>query len=423
MENEKRFSVSRLSALLKECFKNPAFKGITVYGEVYSIGGSTYIYIDIGDQGQKQAKSPVLRCAFRPYYGSGYGLENIKEGDIVEIHGNLTYYEHGSGVTLWGDSIKKLEDQTGKSLLEKKEILERLDKLGYLDEKRKKKLPKYVQKVALITSNNSAAYNDMIKTLHDRFPVSTVLYPAIVQGENAAASLSRQLKRAIASDCDCIIIGRGGGSKSDLSCFDDEKLAMMIAESPKVTITCIGHQIDTSIADRVSDYHAITPTEGASLINPSLKDTYETLAESEKNLKEELVSQIDQNVFALDTYEKRLEALSPLSRLASSRTALVNKEQILNSRFRTVLDKKASQINTESYDLKIKFNKAVSAKKENISSYENALEKLDTTKISKLGYAKITKNGAGIRSYKDLSKGDEVTISFEDGHKEAVIKE
>ncbi len=425
METERRFSVSQISSLLKECFNNPGFKGLVIYGEVYSIRRGSFTYIELGDQGEnKKSNSPILKCAFKTMYGGDrYGLSQIKEGDVVEIKGNLSYYEHGSAVTFWGDSINVLQTQEGKSLLERKRILNKLKDLGYLDEERKKKIPKYVSKVALITSKDSAAYHDIIDSLHNRFPVTSVLYPAIVQGENAPASVSRQLKRAIESDCEVIIIGRGGGGKGDLAAFDNEKLAMQIAESPKPIITCIGHEIDKSVADFVSDQYAKTPTAGGDMINPSLKDTYDNLNKYERDLADSFERELDSKVMALDSFAQRLESLSPSNKLDSVKSGLSKTEEILTSRFKAALNRNSSKLDGYGYSLSTNIGRVIQKKKESISFYENNLAKLDTSKIAKLGYAKITKNGVGIKSYADLEKGDEVTISFEDGHRTAEIKE
>ncbi len=424
METERRFSVSQISALLTECFRNPGFKGIVIYGEVYAIRRGKFTYIELGDQGAKtKSDSPVMRCAFRTMYGDRYGLSSVKEGDVVEIKGSLSYYEHGSSVTFWGDSINVLQTQEGKALLERKRILNKLKDLGYLDEERKKPIPKYVSKVAIITGMDSAAYNDIKDSLHQRFPVNSVLFPAIVQGENAPASLSRQLKRAIDSDCEVIIIGRGGGSKGDLSCFDDEKLAVQIAQSPKPVITCIGHEIDRSVADYVSDKYAKTPTEGANLINPSLEDTFDALDSYESDIEDDFVRILDSKTMALDSISQRLDTLSPSKKIDSLKSTLDKTEELLVTRFKAALNRNSSNINDYAHALSDRIGMVVNAKKESISAYENGLAKLDTSKIAELGYAKITKNGVAVKNASDLEKGDLVTVSFEDGHRTAEIKE
>ena len=220
----KAYSVSEISDILKAAFSNPSFINLPVYGEVYSIKLGKFSYIEIGDQGNKQTNSPLLKCAFSTFYNDNFHLDEIKVGDVILITGNLSYYPHGSSITLWGNSVEILKSQEGKNLLLKKKTLEKLDKMGYLDEKRKRKIPTYCKKVAILTAENGAAYQDILKTLHDRFPVSSVLYPVVVQGDNAAKSIVKALHLANEKDYDVIILGRGGGSKTDLSCFDDEKV-------------------------------------------------------------------------------------------------------------------------------------------------------------------------------------------------------
>ena len=414
-------SVGELSAILKQCFQNPNFQHLPVYGEVYSLKLGKFSYLEIGDPGIDQVKSPMLRVAFACYYHQDYGLEEIKVGDVVLVTGALSYYEHGSSVTLWGESIQVLQSQEGKTLLAKKKTLEKLDKLGLLDPSRKRKIPRFVKKVAILTAENGAAYQDILKTLHDRFPVSTVLYPVTVQGENAARSIVSALERVRQSDCDVVLLGRGGGGKSDLSCFDDEKVALAIAHSPIPVITCIGHTIDTSIADRVSDVQAITPTEGASLINPSKKEILEERETFASELKEEYLSVLRTKEQELASFEERLNALSPKGRLKTEREKKKSYLLSLTSLFKDHLHTEEKK--KENLDLLFRgsFLAVLEKKKKEEREFAYSLELHDPSKLKEKGYSLLYKEGKLITSVTELKKGDKVTITYPDGRKEAVI--
>ncbi len=418
----KPLSVSQLSNILKACFENPMFSSLTVYGEVYSIRLGKFTYIDLGDQGHKETNSPLLRCAFNCYYGNDYGLEDIKVGDVIQITGTLSYYAHGSSLTLWGKRVEMLQTQSGKALLEKKKTLEKLDKLGYLDPKRKRPIPRFCKKIAILTAETGAAYQDIKKTLHDRFPVDTVLFPTIVQGDGAAKSIVTNLTRASKMDFDCIILGRGGGSKTDLSCFDDEKVAMAIAESKIPVITCIGHTIDTAIADRVSDAQAITPTEGASLINPSLEDIHDELSSIKENLDDRFSSIMNSACFTLEQRKKRLESLSPLSILKKELKKIKASSSNLNYCLTSMIQKMSLQLDKQSSLLDSMLQNYINKKRESLLRNEKELEKYNPSLLENKGYAVIMKGDEKITSSAMLKSGDDIEITFIDGRKTAKVK-
>lgn len=421
-ESFKAYSVSEISEVLKACFQNPAFRDIPVYGEVYSIRLGKFSYIELGDQGKKQVNSPLLKCAFSTFYGEDYGLEDIKVGDVVLIRGSLSYYPHGSSVTLWGNSIELLRSQEGKNLLAKKKTLEKLDKLGYLNPERKKKIPAYCKKVAILTAEGGAAYQDILKTLHDRFPVSTVLYPVTVQGPGAAKTIVDAMNKATKGDYDVILLGRGGGSKTDLSCFDDEKVAFAIAESPIPVITCIGHTIDTAIADRVSDVQAITPTEGASLINPSKEEVLERQDNFRRELKEEYLAILEEKKRELASFEDRLVSLSPKALLTQAKEKLIQKDMQRDNLFLSRLKEESNKDSIYLLNLKKSFENQIQAAKERRQKFLTSLAPYNPELIKEKGYALIYKEGKLVKGASQLQASDEVTITYLDGRKEAVIK-
>lgn len=415
------FSVKELSDILKGCFENPLFSSLTIYGEVYSIKLGKFSYIEIGDQGNKQTSSPILKCAFSCYYGNDYGLEEIKVGDVIQVKGSLTYYPHGCSLTLWGKEVQVLQSQLGKNLLAKRKTLEKLEKLGYLDPKRKKPIPRYVKKVAILTASTGAAYQDILKTLHDRFPMDSVLYPIVAQGSEASKTIVEQMTRVQKSDCDVIILGRGGGSKTDLSCFDDEKVALAIAESRIPVITCIGHTIDTAIADRVSDVMAITPTEGASLINPSLSDTKENLHNFKDNLAKAMLNRIREKQMEEESFRQRIESLSPRRRIQEEFHRIELWKEKLNGAMEKHIQQSRIALNNEKSKLLHLMSSHIEKAKEKKLSFLTLLNAYNPQVLKEKGYAIIYKNDKKVMNSSQLKKGDEIIISYLDGRKEAKI--
>lgn len=417
----KAYSVGELSSILKACFENPSFSKIPVYGEVYSIRLGKFSYIDLGDQGSNQSNAPLLRCAFSCFYNNDYHLEDIQVGDVILIEGKLSYYPHGSSVTLWGNKVEILKNQEGKNLLAKKKTLEKLEKLGYLDEKRKRKIPNYCKKIAILTSKDGAAYQDILKTLHDRFPVSSVLYPCIVQGENAAKSMTKALLEAQKEDYDCILLGRGGGSKTDLSCFDDEKLSLAIAESKCPVITCIGHTIDTAIADRVSDIKAITPTEGASLINPSLSDVISRREEFLSSLKEAYQNVLRSYALSCENYQTKLESLSPDNRVLMKKKDALSFSNQLSLIYLSLLKRKKDATDNLKQNILLSYQSLLQRKKEQAVHFQELIEQENP--IRYLSFSCLYKEGKKVTSVKDLNVEDEILITLLDGRVKAKITE
>ena len=419
---DRSFSVGEISEVLRACFSNPAFQDIKVYGEVYSIKLGKFSYIEIGDQGKGQTTSPLLKCAFRTIYGDPFGLKDIRVGDVIQVEGSLSYYAHGSSITLWGNDVSLLQSQVGKNLLLRKKTLEKLDRLGYLRPERKRKIPVYCKKVAIVTAANSAAYSDMMKTLHERFPVSTVLFPATVQGENAAKSMVKALKKAEKGDFDCILLGRGGGSRTDLSCFDDEELSLTIATSPIPVITCIGHTIDTAIADMVSDVKAITPTEGASLINPSLADVEKRREDFLGSLKGLYLQHIQEKAQGLEDYAKRLESLSPrrraLEKKEDSLLFLRNLSRAFLSRL-ALLEAGNRQAQERLGTLMENRLKESELRQKN---FRTRLEAFNPEMAERMGYAVVFKDGRKVTASSQLKKGDRAVLTYADGRKEIEIQ-
>lgn len=156
-----------------------------------------------------------------------------------------------------------------------------LDKDGLLDAARKRPIPRFPRCVAVVTSPSGAALHDIVSVIRRRnHTIDIVVIPAAVQGDSAPASLIAAIERAGRWGCaDVLIIGRGGGSREDLWCFNDERVARALAASPIPTISAVGHEVDVSIADFVADVRAATPTAAAELVAPVLADIHADLRE------------------------------------------------------------------------------------------------------------------------------------------------
>ena len=258
--------------------------------------------------------------------------------------------------------------------------------------------------------------------MKSRFPVSTVLYPCQVQGENAAKSIIRALTAAIDDKVDVIILGRGGGSNSDLSAFDDEELAFKIAESKVPIITCIGHSIDETIADRVASKVCITPTDAGNSINPSLAEVKDSLSSKKRMLIDLITAVLRDYENALSFKKKIFLSLSSDKRIELLKNTLEKKMNLFVSLFKDAIIRQKDMMKNKKDHLNYNINNLVGVYKTRLTEKNLLLEKNSKQDIATKGYIKVFIDDKIIKSSDDLKTGDEVSLSFFDGKKDAIIK-
>lgn len=322
---------------------------------------------------------------------------NPKDGDEVILEANASIYLQSGRYQLIVKSMK----QSGVGDLEKafNELKEKLFKEGLFDISHKKSLPKFPTKIAVIASIGSAAYNDIIKTATNRFNLCKLyFYNSLVQGSLAANDLTKALKKADLEGFDAIVLARGGGSKEDLWCFNDESLARAIYEAKTPIISAVGHEIDFSISDFVADYRSITPT--ASMID--------------------LLPDKNQLIQRIDSFETSFNKII--------------KERFLNAKNRVLnlelsLKKKAisSKIETNFLNLKDIEHNLNFIIKNKISKFENDLNIKKALLEEKNHFFKITKNLIQIQKdgknipLNKLKNGDIITLHSQNTVKKASI--
>lgn len=440
--DEQVFSVYELSNQLKELFNAPIFQSLTVVGEIKSItvrNGTSYIaLIDTDEWGKTLASLSVI------LFKSGYG-KPINVGDKVVARGKLNYYQPTGALSFIANSIEPYGQ--GNEMARLRAVYEKLKLEGAFNEERKRPLPRYPHKIAIITSGEGAAYRDIINTLKSRYPVSTVLYDAKVQGDAGPASIIKALGKAYQNkEVDLIIVGRGGGSKSDLMAFNDEFVVRTILQSPVPVISAVGHEIDTSLTDYAADAKAITPTAAAILSVPSLEDILDILSGYKIELDNALNDKLDDKLMDLMDMSKRLSDNSPrvclsnyertvvtlLSRLEASLNKVFegkrrNLERInirLSERNpKSLIQTRATKLNSMENRLVRVENEYLLAKQYKINTYQTKLESLNPYNVLNRGYAMVSKNDIPQSSAKDIKVNDELVITMKDGTIKTIAKE
>lgn len=263
----KTYTVSELNALIGNLLEDSFPRALYVEGEIgdYKKSASGHVYFTLLDQkSQIQCILWRSRAQLLP--------ETVADGTGVILRGKLNLYREGGRYSLIVETV----EVAGKGLksLRLRELKEKLEKEGFFDPQRKRPLPFLPETVGVVTSRSGAALKDIVKVIRRRNPhVSVILSSCSVQGEEAPATIVHALKRlAACGKAQVIILGRGGGSREDLSAFDEESVVRAVAESPCPVISAVGHEIDVSLTDLAADFRAETPSAAAELAVKSLSE-------------------------------------------------------------------------------------------------------------------------------------------------------
>lgn len=310
MDNfENIFTVTEVTAHIKNILENK-IGSLRVEGEVsnYVKATSGHIYFSLKD------KTSLIRCVF--FSGANkFSDFSFSNGDKVILEARLTVFERDGIYQLLVSKV--LPAGRGALQIAFEELKNKLHKEGLFDNKNKKKIPLYPEKIGLITSETGAAVQDILNVLKRRFPVRVLLYPSIVQGKDAPASLIDGLRYFENSHDkpDLIIIGRGGGSYEDLFCFNDEALARKIFSFSIPVISAVGHEIDFTICDFVSDIRAATPSVAAELAVPDRQELLKSLLSKQSKLNMLTQNTINRYENRLLETEKKLNKKHPINQI------------------------------------------------------------------------------------------------------------
>lgn len=399
METEGRFlTVSQLNEYVKILMdSNPILKNVWIKGEIsnfknhYSTG---HFYFSLKDDG-----AIVRAVMFRSY------AQNVqfvpRDGMKVLVHGRVSAFVRDGQYQIYVDEI--VPDGIGSLYLAFEQLKRKLAAEGLFDEARKKPLPRYPERIGIVTSPTGAAIQDMLNILGRRFPCAEItIYPAQVQGAEAPPQLIRGVEYFNATrSADVIIIGRGGGSAEDLWAFNDERLALCIAASEIPVISAVGHESDFTICDFVADRRAPTPSAAAELAVPDGTELARSLEAVANKLGATLLQKIQNG-------KNNLKYLRESGVLSSAAPLLSEK--------RMSLLYLARQMDTN-------VNNAVRLSESALSSVAARLESLNPLSVLARGYS-VTVNAEGnaVRCVSDVKKDDEIAIRVKDGKINAVVK-
>lgn len=370
---------------------------------------------------------------------------DIEEGMSVLVTGRVSVYERGGNYQLIINTMQP--DGIGALYLAYEQTKEKLAKEGLFESELKQEIPKYPKRIAVLTSPSGAVIQDILTTVKRRYPIAEiVLFPTVVQGEQSAPSIVKNIQKVEAKgDFDTMIIARGGGSFEDLFSFNEEMVVRAIADAKTPVISSVGHETDTTLTDLVADLRAPTPTAAAELAVPVLADEIVRLDEYEQRLKrslqsltqflsgklekatnsvifrqpERLYDGYQQNV---DLLEERLLQANDKQLNERSQTVALLTQRLRSYPIKPYIKEIHTRIEYLTEQLTDQTEDVVKDKHYQVNQLMQALEHLSPLKIFARGYAMVQKEGAIVRSINEVKPQDILQIVLNDGKIEARVE-
>lgn len=384
-------SVSQLNFYIKSLFESDSKLGdLLIQGEISNLKDhyqSGHLYFSLKDD-----KSIVKAVMFS---SSAKRLKFLPEdGMKVIVRARVSLYEVTGQYQLYVEDMQP--DGIGALNLAYEQLKNKLQTEGLFEVKNKKAIPKYPERIGVVTSDTGAAIRDIENILFRRYPIAEViLCPVLVQGESAPEQIVDAINRFNKiMACDVMIIGRGGGSIEDLWAFNDERVARAIYDSKIPIISAVGHETDFTISDFVADLRAPTPSAAAELSVPDINDIFDNLNSYRLCMNKEINFILERNQKELSNLLKSLKSRSP----------------------ERIIEEKRNNLDILSSSLVRAFECALSYKKEKFTELNSKLDMLSPLKVLSMGYSvAMLRNNKPIKSVKEVSKNDALKLKLADG--------
>lgn len=382
------YSVREITRYIRDLFEvDEILHDIWVRGEVGNLtkARSGHWYFTVKDSDAQ------LRCVM--FRGAARGVRtDVQAGAEILVHGRVGVYEARGEYQLYADQIQAV-GVLGDLHLRFEALKAKLDAEGLFDPGRKRQIPAFPARIGVVTSSTAAAWHDIQNVLQRRFPLAeVVLSPTLVQGAEAPARIVAALRRLNrGSAADVIILARGGGSLEDLWCFNDEAVARAVAASRIPVISGVGHEIDFTIVDFVSDLRAPTPTAAAELATPNRDDLLLDIDRLRDSLAGSAGDAVNERERDLSRLRSALRFTTPLKAVQLAR--------------RRVEEKREQLARTQRLQLQQRRERLLHAAK--------ALEAANPSHILARGYALVRDDaGVVIREAAQVSKNQRLNVQL-----------
>ncbi len=439
---ERVLTVSALNNYIKSIFDNNIYlQSFLIEGEVsnFKWHSSGHLYFSLKDN------SSQINCVM---FASSARTLNFtpKNGNKVILRGRLSSYTATGTYQIYVSKMKLAG--IGDLFLKFEQLKKELNSLGYFNEDRKKKIPRFVHTIGVVTSPTGAVIRDIIKTINKRYnKVKLILYPTKVQGEGAEKLIAASLNKANEDGLvDVIILARGGGSMEDLWPFNERIVADAIYHSKVPIISAVGHETDFTIADYVADLRSPTPTAAGTYVVPDKESLFEQTNNIYKLLNKIYQNRIDELNMQVLTLDKSLNNLKPTNIIKREKNNLIKVYRELKLLYnkqitykKTILKEEEFKIKNNSPEKKImlirrnldnlltnlKHNYEIikNSKREKYALLSTKLDSLSPLKVMSKGYSLAKVKGKYLRSVKEVKVADVIETTLADGIIISEVKE
>ena len=387
------YTVSQLSSHTRQTLeRDSVLQDVWVNGEVANLArpGSGHSYFSLRDG------KATLRCVM---FRNSRGAQYLESGAAIVLHGRISIYEQRGDLQLIADIAQP--EGVGELQLQLEQLKFQLEQQGLFDLSRKRELPRFPQKIAVVTSPSGSVWHDIQNVVRRRYPlVELAIAPAPVQGEDAAPAIAEALQAAgDEPNVDLVIVARGGGSLEDLWAFNEEAVARAIFACPVPVVSAVGHETDHTIADLVADLRAPTPSAAAELVVPDRSELIAFTVAAAQSMDAGVSRLLTTSVDAVQQLDRRLQGSLP---------DLDSMRMRLDDRLRSARQLLAHMLSLNG---------------ERVESLNLRLEALSPRDTLRRGYAIVQRSddGSVVSGYSQAKSGDAIDITLTSGSLKAQV--
>lgn len=416
MEKE-YIKISDLNNYIKSKLDSDSFLNkVYLKGEISNFKNHTrgHLYFTLKDDTSRLSavmfQSSAIKLSFVP-----------EDGMNVLVEGRISAYPAQGSYQVYVDKMEP--DGLGALYIEYEKLKKKLEAQGLFSNEHKKAIPKYPEKIGVITASTGAAVRDIMSTIKRRYPIcEAILFPCLVQGKSAAPDIVRQIQRADSYGVDTIIVGRGGGSIEDLWAFNEESVADAIYNCRTPIISAVGHEIDWTIADYVADLRAPTPTGAAEMAVPTVIDINNVINNYKIRLNKYIKNLVNTKFIKLHSIKESFILKNPMTMYEIKEQKLDALLDRLKKEIRLIIDNKSNRLNEIKLSYVLQNPMAlIEEKKNKYYLLCNTLKHVNPLGILEKGYSLVEKDKKVIKSSHDLQKDDLITVKFHEGKIEAIV--
>ena len=387
------YSVSQLSSHTRQTLeRDSALQDLWVSGEVANLArpGSGHSYFSIRDG------KATMRCVM---FRNSRGMHFLDNGAAIILHGRVSIYEQRGDLQIIADIAQP--EGVGELQLKLEQLKLELEQQGLFDETRKRELPRFPKKIAVVTSPAGSVWHDIQNVIRRRYPlVELAIAPAPVQGEDAAPVIAESLQTAGSEQgVDVVIVARGGGSLEDLWAFNEETVARAIFACPVPVISAVGHETDYTVADLVADLRAPTPSAAAELVVPDKTELMALAVEAAQSMDASITRRLSASIDTTKQLDGRLHAALP------------------------DLDALRMQIDDRLKRARRTLAYLLTLNAERVQGFRLRLDSLSPRDTLRRGYAIVQRkdDGSVISASSEVTTGDDIDITLTDGELKAKV--